>query len=87
MAGTADMAPSQPCAAQSSQLRTGYTVPFWRTEHRGGAPELSAPVFTTHKVGQRIVVCLERESRRTEDGILILPAAEFCVRLGAGDLF
>src|SRR5437762_4903569 len=39
------------------------------------------------KVKQRIVVCLERKSRRTEDGILILPAAEFCARLEAGDLF
>jgi uncharacterized protein len=39
------------------------------------------------KVGQRIVVCLERKSRRTEDGILILPAAAFCDRLRAGDLF
>jgi uncharacterized protein len=39
------------------------------------------------KVGQRIVVCLEPKSRRTDDGILILPEAEFCDRLGAGDLF
>jgi hypothetical protein len=34
-----------------------------------------------------VVVCLERKSRRTEDGILILPAAEFCERLKAGELF
>jgi len=39
------------------------------------------------KVKQRIVVCLERKSRRTEDGILILPAIEFYDRLGAGGLF
>ena len=38
-------------------------------------------------IGRRVVVCLERKSRRTEDGILILPAAEFCERLRAGDLF
>ena len=29
------------------------------------------------RIGQRVVVCLERKSRRTEDGILILPAREF----------
>jgi predicted AAA+ superfamily ATPase len=39
------------------------------------------------QVGQRIVVCLERKSRRTEDGILILPATEFCAHLEAGELF
>jgi predicted AAA+ superfamily ATPase len=39
------------------------------------------------KIGQRVVVCLEPKSRRTEDGILILPAREFCERLTAGDLF
>jgi predicted AAA+ superfamily ATPase len=39
------------------------------------------------RIRQRVVVCLERISRRTEDGILILPAAEFCDRLAAGDLF
>jgi hypothetical protein len=39
------------------------------------------------RVGQRLIVCLERKGRRTEDGILILPAAEFCDRLGAGELF
>ena len=39
------------------------------------------------RIKQRIVVCLERTSRRTEDGILIVPAAEFCGRLSAGDFF
>jgi predicted AAA+ superfamily ATPase len=38
-------------------------------------------------VEQRLIVCLEPKSRRTEDGILILPAIEFCERLAAGDLF
>jgi hypothetical protein len=33
----------------------------------------------------RVVVCLESKSRRTEDGILILPARQFCERLNAGD--
>ncbi len=33
----------------------------------------------------RVVVCLESKSRRTDDGILILPAREFCERLEAGD--
>ena len=39
------------------------------------------------RVKQRIIVCLERTSRRSEDGILILPAAEFCDSLARGDLF
>ena len=39
------------------------------------------------RVKQRIIVCLERTSRRSEDGILILPAAEFCDSLAGGDLF
>lgn len=38
------------------------------------------------RVRQRIVVCLESKSRRTEDGILILPAREFCERLNADEL-
>ena len=39
------------------------------------------------RIKQRILVCLERTSRRTEDGILILPAGEFCDSLARGDLF
>ncbi len=39
------------------------------------------------RVRQRLVVCLEPKPRRTEDGILILPAREFCARLQAGDFF
>ena len=39
------------------------------------------------RVKQRIIVSLERTSRRSEDGILILPAAEFCDSLARGDLF
>ncbi len=34
-----------------------------------------------------VIVCLESASRRTEDGILVLPAVEFCKWLGMGDLF
>ena len=37
-------------------------------------------------VRRRIVVCLEPRPRRTEDGIDILPAAEFVRRLGQGTL-
>ena len=37
------------------------------------------------RVGHRVVVCLESKSRRTEDGILILPADQFCERLKADD--
>lgn len=39
------------------------------------------------RIKQRVVVCLERTTRRTENGILIVPAVEFCHRLSAGDFF
>ena len=39
------------------------------------------------RVKRRIVVSLESPSRKTEDGILLLPPNEFCARLAAGDLF
>ncbi len=39
------------------------------------------------EVGQLVLVCLETEPRRTEDGIKILPAAEFARRLWAGELY
>jgi uncharacterized protein len=38
-------------------------------------------------IKQRIIVCLERTSRRTDDGIWMLPANEFTNRLSSGDLF
>jgi len=38
------------------------------------------------KVGARVLVCLEPRSRRTEDGILIVPATEFPARLATGEL-
>lgn len=39
------------------------------------------------EVKTRVVVCLEAKERRTEDGILILPAESFCRRLWAGEWF
>lgn len=36
---------------------------------------------------QRVIVCLEPRVRRTDDGILVVPARQFCQRLAAGDLF
>jgi predicted AAA+ superfamily ATPase len=39
------------------------------------------------RIKQRVVVCLERQSRRTDDGILILPATDFPEQLTAGALF
>jgi predicted AAA+ superfamily ATPase len=39
------------------------------------------------RVKQRVVVSLESQSRKTEDGILILSPNDFCQRLAAGDLF
>lgn len=38
-------------------------------------------------VRRRVVVCLEPRPRRTDDGVLVLPAEEFCHRLAGGDLF
>jgi predicted AAA+ superfamily ATPase len=38
-------------------------------------------------IKQRVIVCLDHMSRRTDDGIWILPAKEFTARLGSGDLF
>jgi len=55
-----------------------------KTDHLRG---LRALVQDHPRIKQRIIVCLEHTSRRTEDGILVLPAAEFCPRLSAGDLF
>jgi uncharacterized protein len=37
------------------------------------------------RVRHRIIVCLESKARRSEDGILILPAREFCERLNASE--
>ena len=39
------------------------------------------------RVRARILVCLEAKAYKTEDGIWVLPAREFCARLQAGDLF
>ena len=39
-----------------------------------------------HAVGRRVIVCLEPEPWRTEDGIVVLPAATFVRRLWAGEL-
>ncbi len=38
------------------------------------------------QVGKRVVACLETRPRRTEDGIDILPAADFARRLWQGEL-
>lgn len=48
---------------------------------------LRALVQDHPRVKQRVVVCLESRERRTDDGILILPASRFVARLSAGDLF
>jgi len=39
------------------------------------------------RVKKRVLVCLETHSRKTEDGILVIPAKEFCERLTARDIF
>jgi predicted AAA+ superfamily ATPase len=53
-------------------------------DHLRGLREL---VRDQPRVQRRIVVCLEARGRRTEDGIEIVPAAEFGRKLGAGDIF
>ena len=45
---------------------------------------LRALVQDHPRVGERYVVCLENRIRRTDDGIVILPVAEFVRRLDAG---
>lgn len=47
---------------------------------------LRAVAVDNPKIKQRIVVCLERMARRTDDGIWIFPAAEFIRRLDAGEI-
>jgi hypothetical protein len=39
------------------------------------------------KVKRRVIVCLEKKYRRTNDGIEILPVAKSVQRLAQGDLF
>jgi len=48
---------------------------------------LRALVQDHRRIKQQIIVCLDPTSRKTDDGILVLPASEFRDRLGAGDLF
>jgi len=48
---------------------------------------LRALVQDQPRIKQRVVVCMEPQVRRTEDGILILPPEEFCDWLAAGSLF
>jgi predicted AAA+ superfamily ATPase len=38
------------------------------------------------RIKRRVVVCLESSMRQTNDGILILPAKEFCDQLASGNL-
>jgi predicted AAA+ superfamily ATPase len=48
---------------------------------------LRALVQDHPRIKQRLIVCLEPKSRRTEDGILILPAAKFYELLKSRELF
>lgn len=41
---------------------------------------------TEHDVGRRVIVCLEPRTRRTADGIEVLPAGTFAQRLWGGEL-
>ena len=54
------------------------------SDHLRGLREL----YRDHpRAGRRIMVCLETRRRRTDDGIDILPAAEVCRQLAAGEVF
>lgn len=48
---------------------------------------LRALVQDHPRIKQRLIVCLEPKRRRTEDGILVLPALEFSRLLESGELF
>lgn len=48
---------------------------------------LHALVQDHPRIRQRLIVCLEPKRRRTEDGILVLPALEFSQLLDSGELF
>lgn len=50
--------------------------------HLRGLRELSRDHPET---GQRVIVCLEPRPRRTDDGILVMPPADFCAALYAGE--
>ena len=52
--------------------------------HDGDLRALRA-LRSERKTGQACVVCMERESRKTPDGIAILPWRHFLERLWAGD--
>jgi predicted AAA+ superfamily ATPase len=49
--------------------------------------ELRALAQDHPRVKERLLVCLEAKSRRTEEGILVVPALEFCALLKSGELF
>ena len=68
-----------PCpggAGTSARLTSGIEVDFIPGPRPGPSSDQAA--------ARRL---LEPKGRRTEDGILILPAGDFAERLGAGDLF
>jgi len=48
---------------------------------------LRALVQDHPRIKQRLIVCLEPKRRRTDDGILVLPALEFSQVLKSGELF
>jgi predicted AAA+ superfamily ATPase len=54
-----------------------------RPQHLNGLQQLKIDQPT---VGPRIIVCLEDRPRRSEDGILVLPAMDFLSRLWAGEI-
>ena len=90
-------------AGKTTLLAATYPDAVWidllKADRSRSTPRPTARVTSDHlkglrslaqdhrRVKQRVVVCLERRSRRTDDGILILSATDFHGRLSAGDLF
>ena len=81
---------------ESEEYRRYLTHPTARPSRAGSStscvtsdhPKAPRQLARDHPtVGRRLVVCLAPRARRTEDGIEILPAADFAARLWEGELF
>jgi hypothetical protein len=70
-------------ASSRSAVMASTNEPRGTTDYLGGLRELARD---HPRVGQRVILCLS-PGHRAEDGILVLPAREFCRRLSAGDRF
>ncbi len=82
------------------RLASGIEVDFIVNDMEVAVEAKASPKITTHhlnglrqlrddfpKAKRLVIVCLEPKRRRTEDGILILPATELATALEHGELF